>query len=273
MTPSSFNWTDTYRHHVARNLGILSEADQETLRLAKVAVLGLGGIGGPCFEVLVRSGIGRFSVVDKDVFDASNLNRQVYAFHSTLGRRKTDVSRDIALDINPELEIETFEEINEENVGGILSGADAVSVAIDELKPCVVAARKARELNIPVVETWALPFGNVRVLTRDTPSLEAAYGLPTEAREISDIADEEFKALGLKVILDLGAIDGIRSRYRADVGERIQKGAIPSFAPYVWFSSMFLAVETIKVVLGLGEIAHGPRFTLYDPLDHEKKHQ
>lgn len=271
MTTSTNHWSKTYRALTDRNIGVLSESQQETLRQTKVAVLGLGGIGGPCFEVLVRSGIGRFSIVDKDTFDASNLNRQVYAFESTSGQKKTDVSKKFALDINPEVEIDTFEHLDVDNIDTILADAAVASFAIDELKPCVIAARKARELDIPIVEAWALPFGNVRVLNRETPTLEAAYGLPTEHRAISDISDETFRDLGMKILSDFENIDGIEAHYQPDARDRVSKGKIPSFAPIVWLSSVLLALETIKVILGLGAPALGPAFAMYDPFLHTKK--
>ncbi len=270
---TSTSWSTSYFNHIGRNLGVLDEAQQERLRTARVALLGLGGIGGPCFEVLVRSGVGRFTIVDKDVFDASNLNRQVFAFHTTLGQRKTDVSERFARDINPEIEVAKFERLGEDTIDDILSGADAAAFAIDELKPCIIAARRARELDIPVVESWALPYGNVRVLTRETPTLEAAYGLPTEGRPMSDITDEELRRLGLKILGDFKRIDGIDAHYQPDIEDRLKKGAIPSFAPMVWFSSVLLAIETLKVILGLGELAKGPEFALYDPFTHTARRQ
>lgn len=77
----------------------------ERLAAATVMVLGLGGVGSNCVEALARGGVGHLIVVDHDVVQASNINRQAIAFHSTIGQKKTDVVRDMVADINPEAHV------------------------------------------------------------------------------------------------------------------------------------------------------------------------
>ncbi len=74
-----------------------------------VVVLGLGGVGSNCVEALARGGVGRLVVVDHDVVQASNVNRQAIAFHSTIGRKKTDVMRAMMADINPSAQVESHD--------------------------------------------------------------------------------------------------------------------------------------------------------------------
>ncbi len=267
MAPTD-RWPESYREMVDRNLGLITEDQQERLRGSRVCVFGMGGIGGPAFEVLVRCGIGSFAVVDRDTFEPTNLNRQIHADRSSLGRKKVEAARDRALAINPEVAVVTFDRVGVETIGGILAGADAAVLAIDELEPCLVISRKARDLSIPLVEGWAIPYGNVRVFTPETPTLEEAYGLPTQGRAVSDIDPEEMERLGLSVLEGLGRIDGVADFYGDLAVERILAGQTPSFAPLVWLTSVLMALETVKVLLGWGEIATGPRFTLYDPFRH-----
>jgi molybdopterin/thiamine biosynthesis adenylyltransferase len=254
---------------VDRNIGFIRPEQQEQLRTTKVAVFGMGGIGGTAFEVLVRTGIGRFSIIDRDVFEASNMNRQVFAYRQTLGRRKIDVAAEWARAINPDVQIELFDRVGEDNIGAILAGAGAAVGGIDSLEPCIIAARACRQLNIPLIEGWAIPYANVRVFTQDTVTLEEAYGLPTAGRAVSSFTQDDFRKFNLELLLGMGKIDGIRNFYPPEVVEQIiNKGRLVSFAPAVWLTSVMMAMETIKVLLAWGEIALAPRIALYDPFQH-----
>lgn len=88
---------------------LIGEDGLETLRKARVAVFGIGGVGGYAVEALARSGVGHFLLVDNDVVGESNLNRQIIALRSTLGRYKTAVMKERIADICPETEVETQE--------------------------------------------------------------------------------------------------------------------------------------------------------------------
>ncbi len=259
------NWSKLYREQIDRNIGILTEEQQEQLRTTKVAMLGLGGLGGVCFELLVRCGIGSFSIVDKDAFDATNLNRQIFAFHSTLGRKKIDVAEQFALDINPEIDIHKYEKLTMENVSEILRDVDIVALTIDELEPCLIVSREARGLGIPLVEGWGTPFCNLRVITPETPSLEEVYDLPTRGRAIDEIPDDEMKRCGQKMVESLGQIEGMSEYYHLDGADIVSTGRIPTLGPVVCLSSAILALEIIKVLLNWGSIAHGPDWSLFDP--------
>ncbi len=78
------------------------------LRAARVVVFGVGGVGGYVVEVLARSGVGKIALVDPDCVNLSNLNRQIVALHSTVGRLKVDVMAERIRDINPDCEVQTF---------------------------------------------------------------------------------------------------------------------------------------------------------------------
>jgi len=80
---------------------ILGEDGVKRLDQARVAVFGCGGVGSNCIEALARGGVGTLAIVDKDVVAPSNINRQAIAYHSTIGRRKIDVTEEMIRDINP----------------------------------------------------------------------------------------------------------------------------------------------------------------------------
>lgn len=145
------------------------------LQGARVMVVGLGGVGSSCAEALARGGIGSLVVVDKDVVQRSNINRQAIAFESTLGRRKTDVVRGMVADINPDAEVMCFDRfVLPEDVEGLMAEAgrvDYIVDAIDTISTKLALAERAGKLGIPVIS-----------------SMGAANKLRPECLEIADIA-------------------------------------------------------------------------------------
>ena len=87
---------------------LLGEAAMEKLYAARVAVFGIGGVGGYTVEALARCGVGQLDLIDSDTVSVSNINRQILATHSTVGRLKVDVAKDRVLDINPNCIVRTY---------------------------------------------------------------------------------------------------------------------------------------------------------------------
>ena len=120
-----------------------------------VMVLGVGGVGSNCVEALARGGVGRLIVVDHDVVQASNINRQSIAFTSTIGRKKVDVARAMVADINPAAQVEAIDEfLLAENVPTFLDahagGADYMGAA-NKLRPeCFRVADVYDTVNCPL---------------------------------------------------------------------------------------------------------------------------
>ncbi len=256
---------DPYIQLTDRNIGLLTDAQQQTLRVASVAVFGVGGLGGVIAEILTRAGVGTLKIADNDKFDPTNLNRQVFAFRDTIGRSKVAVTEKFLKRINPGLKVEIYNIIAEENIDRILSKVSVALLAVDSTRPCLTISRACRRLGIPLVEGWALPFGNVRVFTKDTPSLEEVYGFPTAGKAVKDIRDEEMQQMKLRMLESLTRIEGIGDFYPPKAIERIKAGRIPSFAPLVWLTAVLMSLEAVKALLGWGTLAAAPRFALYDP--------
>lgn len=139
---------------------LLGRGGLERLASSYVAVVGLGGVGAACAEALVRGGIGRFLFVDKDVVEPSNINRQALAFLSTVGRRKVDVMRGMAADINPDAAVETLDALLlEENIEGLLDPfgqPDYLVDAVDTLTAKIALARYAQAHGIPLISSMGM---------------------------------------------------------------------------------------------------------------------
>lgn len=149
-----------YDEAFSRNLGWLTPQEQQRLRHARVAVAGMGGVGGVHVQALARLGVGALNLTDFDRFELANFNRQAGAAISTVGRAKVDVMRDFALDVNPETDVRVFPDgIGEHNLADYLDGVDLLIDGIDffvnSLRPALY--RAARERGIPVV--CAAPLG------------------------------------------------------------------------------------------------------------------
>jgi len=126
--PPPFSYPEAFR----RNLGWVTEAEQATLRGKRIAIAGLGGVGGAHLLTLTRLGIGAFNLADFDHFELHNFNRQAGATVHSVGRPKVDVMREMALAINPELDLRPFADgIHEGNVERFLDGVDLYVDGLD----------------------------------------------------------------------------------------------------------------------------------------------
>lgn len=151
-----------YQMAFSRNIGWITEAEQSVLQAKRVAIAGLGGVGGSHLITLTRLGVGKFNISDLDVFELANFNRQAGASISHLNRSKVDVMQEIALDINSELKINIFPNgVNEKNVDSFLDGADLYVDGLDffatDARRTVFAA--CAEKNIPAITAAPLGMG------------------------------------------------------------------------------------------------------------------
>lgn len=259
----------TYDEAFDRNIGLLTADQQETLRNSSVAVFGLGGVGGVIAELLIRCGIGHLKMVDNDRFEPTNLNRQIFAFNQTIGKWKVDAAKEILLGINPSAHIHSFKDIGTDNIDQILGGCSVAVLAIDKIEPCLIISRKARENKVALVEGWAIPYGNVRVYTDETPTLEEVYRLPSLGRPLETLSPEEFQKMDVQLLMSLASLEGIDRFYPPEVVKEImEKGRITSFAPMVWLTSVLMSLEVIKILLDWGTISYAPNYALYDPFQH-----
>ena len=157
------NTTNYYKEAFSRNIGILSETQQEKLHASTVAIAGLGGAGGVYATTFARLGFGKFHISDLDVFETVNMNRQQAASVDVLGQPKVEVVKKLVLSINPGAEVTTFPEgINPENIDEFLQGVDIVLDGIDffNITARRLLFRKAREHGLYVLTAGPVGYGS-----------------------------------------------------------------------------------------------------------------
>ncbi|MBW3522216.1 ThiF family adenylyltransferase [Chryseobacterium sp. NKUCC03_KSP] len=135
---------------------LIKEEGVEKLNKAAVLVVGLGGVGSFAAEFLARAGVGRMTIVDGDTVDITNINRQLPALHSTVGKHKVDVVAERLMDINPNLELVKVNEfLNPERMAEILDGGnfDYILDCIDSVSPKVSLIIAARRRKIKIVSS------------------------------------------------------------------------------------------------------------------------
>jgi tRNA A37 threonylcarbamoyladenosine dehydratase len=139
----------------ARTRQLLGEPAMEKIKNATVAVFGLGAVGSFVIEALARTGVGNLRLVDFDKVDASNINRQIFALHSTIGRKKAVLAYERVKDINPRCNVEVYSSfINARSLEELLSkDIDVVVDAIDGLNSKVNLIVTARQLDLAVVSS------------------------------------------------------------------------------------------------------------------------
>ncbi|MCM8612265.1 ThiF family adenylyltransferase [Accumulibacter sp.] len=247
-----------YEEAFSRNIGWLTRAEQQLLRGKRVAIAGLGGVGGSHLLTLARLGVGRFHVADFDRFDLANFNRQAGATMSTLGRRKVDVLIALAHDINPEIEFETFDQgVHDDNVDEFLRGVD---VYVDGLDFYAFAARKAvfdgcARHGLPAITV--APLGMGAALLNFMPG-----GMTFEQYFRWNGCSEE--EMGLRFFVGL-APARLQQSYLVDPSTIDFKGRRgPSTPMGCSLCAGVAASEALKILLGRGKIIAAPRGVHFD---------
>ena len=134
---------------------LLGDGAMEKLNAANVAVVGLGGVGGSCAEALARCGVGSLILMDNDTFDITNLNRQIFATVSQIGRLKTEAARDRLLSIVPELNLSLLPQFFGEETKELLFSLhpDIIVDAIDTVTSKLCLAQECRKRGIPLISS------------------------------------------------------------------------------------------------------------------------
>ncbi|MGE3801441.1 MAG: ThiF family adenylyltransferase [Candidatus Kapaibacterium sp.] len=146
----------------SRSVGWFTPDELASLREKRVAIPGMGGVGGHHLMNLVRMGVGKFRIADMDVFEVGNFNRQAGASMNSVNRAKTDVMKEMALAINPEAEIEVFPDgVHETNIDTFLDGVDLVADGLDVfvIDIRVKLFEEAHRRGIPVITAAPLGMG------------------------------------------------------------------------------------------------------------------
>jgi len=165
----------------------------EKLNNSRVAVFGIGGVGGYTVEALARSGVGSLVLIDNDDISLTNINRQIIALHSTVGRSKVDVAESRILDINPDCSVEKhkmfFEEATKDELD--FDSFDYVVDAIDSVKSKLLLAKICSDKKIPLISSMGT--GN----KLNPAMLEIADISKTSYDPLARVMRRELKALGI----------------------------------------------------------------------------
>ena len=244
----------------SRNIGILSEKDMEILGKAKVAIPGMGGVGGIHLVTLTRLGVGKFNLADFDRFDVVNINRQYGAKVSNLNKPKIHCMAKEARDINPYLEINLFEKgLSSDNVDEFLEGVDVVVDGLDffEFDIRRELFNRAREKGIYVVTAAPLGFGSAVLVF--APNAGMSFD---EYFDVYDGMPELEKYLNFALGL---APKGLHIKYidKTKVDLKAQKG--PSSIVACNLCAAMAGVEVLKILLNKGKIRPVPFFVQFDP--------
>lgn len=162
----------------SRNEKMLSSDENQKLREFRVCVVGCGGLGGNVIEMLGRLGIGNITAIDGDVFDESNLNRQILSTESNMGQSKSLVAKERMKKINSDVTLNPVQDfLTEENAKDILQGHDVIIDALDNVKMRMVLQEKAKVLNTPLIHgAIAGWYGQVTTILPGDDTLTKLYG-------------------------------------------------------------------------------------------------
>ncbi len=250
--------TFNYEEAFSRNIGWVTETEQQRLRQSRVAIGGLGGVGGVHLLTLARLGIGRFTIADFDVFDVVNFNRQVGATVSTLLQSKIDVLAEMTRDINPEIDLRLFPEgVQIDSIENFLTDVD---VYVDGLDFFAFSARRltfaaCERRGIPVVTAAPLGLGTaLLVFGPGGMSYEDYFGF--------EGCDEMEMAIRFLVGLSPAMLQRgyVADMSRVNLAER--RG--PSCIAACQLCAGVAAVETLKVLLGRGGVRLAPWGSQFD---------
>lgn len=211
----------------------------EKLHKSKVAIFGIGGVGSFVVEALVRAGIENFILVDKDEVDITNLNRQIIATRETVGKPKVEVAKERVLDINPNANVEKYQEFFLPESKGILDETvDYIVDSVDTVTAKIELVMRANKLNIPIISSMGT--GNKLDPTR----FEVADIYKTSVCPLAKVMRKELKNRGIK---KLKVVYSKEESIKHDNIDGKQVPASISFVPSV--AGLIIAGEVIKDII------------------------
>jgi molybdopterin/thiamine biosynthesis adenylyltransferase len=247
-----------YATAFSRNIGWVTEAEQQQLSTKRVAIAGMGGVGGYHLLTLARLGIQHFHIADLDTFEVANFNRQAGATMSSLGQHKAEVLERMARDINPNCEIKVFPNgVQSDNLAEFMAGIDLYVDGLDffAFKAREEMFRYCAEHRVPA--TTVAPLGMSAALLNFLPG-----GITFEEYFQLDGRPEMEKALRFLIGLAPGLL---HRHYLADpsrVNLKARKG--PSTVMAVSLCTGVAASESLKILLGRGKVWAAPHGIQFD---------
>ncbi|MCG5512186.1 ThiF family adenylyltransferase [Ectothiorhodospira shaposhnikovii] len=247
-----------YQTAFSRNLGWLTETEQILLKSKRIAIAGMGGVGGTHLLTLTRLGIGAFHIADLDVFEQANFNRQAGAMTSTLDHPKAEVLARMAKDINPALDLKVFNEgVQGDNLDAFLEGVDLFVDGLDFFAPQIRAQvfARCRELGIPAITAGPIGMGTAYLIfTPDGMSFEDYFrmaGLSVEQQYVNFLVGLTPSGFHRDYLVD---------PQRLNLAEK--RG--PSTIMACQLCAGVTGTEAVKILLNRGPIHPAPYYHVFD---------
>lgn len=254
-----------YQDAFSRNLGWVTADEQKSLQGKRIAIAGMGGVGGTHLLTLTRLGIGNFNISDMDTYEQANFNRQAGASMSSVGRAKVDVMAEMALDINPELDLKRFPDgINNDNLDEFLAGVD---LYVDGLDFFAVNIRRkmfaaCREKGIPTITAAPLGMGTALLcFTPDSMSFEDYFRLEGQSE------NEQLLRFLVGLSPAMQQMGYLVDESRVDF--HAQKG--PSTPMACDLCAGITATNALKVLLKRGDVVKAPYGLHFDAYKNKLK--
>lgn len=241
-----------YAEFTTRNLGFVTQAEQAALKHGAVFVAGVGGMGGACFLALVRAGVGRFAVCDIDVFETSNLNRQVFAFTDTVGQDKAEVACAAARRINPEVQIERLGAEWVDRVADLAARYPVIVNGTDDIAAGIALYRAAKAAGATVIDAYASPLPSVIVVRPDDPRPEERLRYPTRNKALNAIQPEDLRAGFMKELEYVMVHSSSAKHVDLEAAAALAAGTAKrmTFAPMVISTGCLMAYEALWLLMG-----------------------
>ncbi len=229
------------KEEFSRSAAIIGDVAIKRLSECRIAIFGVGGVGGYACEALARAGVGAIDIFDKDAVSLSNINRQIIALHSTVGRAKVEVMRERIADINPECRVTAHEVFYlPENADEFdLSLYDLIIDAVDTVSAKLEIAERGYKLGIPVVS--AMGAGNKKY-----PELfEIADIFDTEICPLARVMRRELKKRGVGALRVVYSKEEPIKSGKLDENGKNFTGSLP-YVPSVM--GLIIASEAVNIL-------------------------
>lgn len=231
---------DVYQNMISRQKEIFSEEEQEILRTTPIVIIGCGGLGGTIIEQFVRAGFEELTIVDQDVFDETNLNRQVRSNLGTVGKSKVKITKSAMEQINPNINITDYDlTIDEKNISKILKGNKILVDAVDNVYTRVLISREAKQQGMVFVHSAVeKTMGQLSVFEPNSVSYEELFRLKSVDKALDDDVKNYLLSISAKKPQVLGVTPSI-------------------------FGSLQVN-ETIKYILNKKDVVLAPKVLMWD---------
>lgn len=252
------SYTFSYDEAFSRNIGWITKDEQESLRYSKIAIAGMGGVGGSYLITLTRLGVGSFHIADFDLFELPNFNRQIGARVSSLGQTKISTLASMAYDINPELKLISFTEgVQVRNLDEFLEGVD---IYIDGLDFFALDIRRkifmrCKEKKIPAITVAPIGMGAAfLIFSPEGMSFEDYFRMENQPH----------KSQIIRFLLGL-APAGLHRPYFIDkTSFNIAHQRVPSTGLSCELCAGIATAQVIKLLLNRGPVYYAPWYQHFD---------